>query len=380
MPQLELTYKGLWKGVDSSLPETDIDPTASPFINNFILRKGEIRTRFALKNVCLAPPDTTSVLGLTSFVDSNGLVHTVAITQLAVYQLSYAFSGPNYTASGRNPWLVVANFPSSQTNIPYSIGNFQGSIFFTNGSTNVWKWNGISNVLTNVGNLAGGGVVGASYLMELSGRIVLASTIEVNATPSLSGTFPFRTRWSAVNLASTTFDPATNIGAGFNDSFDCPDTITGMLPIGRVGYLFRSNGITEMLPTSGQGLVFDFNHLWASDRGIGNAYPQTLAGFGPLGIFGSGEAFYKITPNSFDDISKGATDNILTDIFNRTGSVQATILPYFSTRYPFTVYMLNIQIGTDTVQWLHDLKEGSWTRNTYKNKSFTVKPKYVFIS
>jgi len=371
MPQIELTYKGLWKGIDTSLPETDIDPAASPFINNFILRKGEIRTRFALKNICLAPPDGTPVLGLTSFIDLNGLVHTVAITQLAVYQLSYAFSGINYRG---NPWLVIANFPSTQSNIPYSIGNFQGILFFTNGSSSVWQWNGISNVIINVGNLAAGGTVGANFLIELAGRMVLASTIENGVSK------PFRVRWSPVNLASNTFDPSINIGAGFNDMFDCPDTITGLLPIGRTGYVFRSNGISEMLPTSGQGLAFDFNHLWASDRGIGNAYPQTLAGFGPLGIFGSGEAFYKITPNSFDDISKGATDSILEDIFNRTGLVQATILPYFSTKYPYTVYMLNIQIGADTVQWLHDLKEGSWTRNTYCDKVFTVKPKYVFIA
>lgn len=376
MPQIELIYKGLWKGVDTSLPETDIDPAASPFMSNFVLRKGEIRSRFALKNLCLAPPDGTPVLGLTSFIDLNGLVHTVAITQLAVYQLSYAFGGPNYTG---NPWLVVANFPSSQTATPYAIGNFQGSLFFTNGSTNVWKWNGISNVITNVGNLASNGTVGGNYLMELAGRIVLASTSEVNSNLTLSGSFPFRVRWSPVNLASNTFDPTVNIGAGFNDMFDCPDAITGLLPIGRTGYVFRSNGITEMLPTSGQGLAFDFNHLWASDRGIGNAFPQTLAGFGPLGIFGSGEAFYKITPNSFDDISKGATDEILADIFEQTGSMQATILPYFSNKYPFTIYMLNIQIGSDVVQWIHDLKEGSWSRHIYKNKSFTCKPKYVFI-
>lgn len=369
MPQIELKYQGLWKGIDTSLPETDIDPAASPFINNFILRKGEIRTRFALKTICLAPPDQTPVLGLTSFIDLNGLAHTVAITQLAVYQLSYAFSGVNYKG---NPWLVIANFPSSQQAIPYAIGNFQGNIFFTNGSPNVWVWNGISNVISNVGNLASGGTCGALYMAELAGRIVLASTVENG------GNFPFRVRWSAVNLASNTFDPTVNIGAGFNDMFDCPDTITGFLPIGRTGYVYRSNGITEMLPTSGQGLAFDFDHLWASDRGIGNAYPQTLAGFGPLGIFGSSEAFYKITPNSFDDISKGATDSILQDIFDRTGTVQATILPYFGQNYPYTVYMLNIQIGSDTVQWLYDLKESSWTRNTYRDKIFTVKPKYVY--
>src|SRR5205814_1186394 len=102
-------------------------------------------------NICLAPPDQTAVLGLTSFIDFNSVVHTVAITQLALYQLCYAFSGPNYRASGRNPWLPVFNFPSSQTTIPWAIGNFQASIYFTNGSTNVWKWDGITGV-TNVGN------------------------------------------------------------------------------------------------------------------------------------------------------------------------------------------------------------------------------------
>lgn len=373
--RLELVYKGPWKGIDVSLPETDIDPSSSPFINNFILRRGELRSRFALKNLCLAPPDQTDVLGLTSFVDMNGLVHTVAITQLGVYQLSYAFSGPNYKG---NPWLIIFNFPSSQTTIPYAIGNFQGSLYFTNGSPNVWKWNGISNVVTNVGNLASGGTVGATYLMELNGRIVLASTIETTASGTTVN--PFRVRWSPVNLASNTFDPSVNIGAGFNDMFDCPDTITGILPIGRTGYVFRSNGITEMLPTSGQGIAFDFDHLWASDRGIGNAFPQTLAGFGPIGIFGSGEGFYKITPNSFDDVSKNATDSILADLSNRTGLVQATIIPYFSPDYPYTVYLLNIHIERDIVQWLFDLKENSWTRMIYKNKNFTCRPKYVFIN
>ena len=134
-----------------------------------------------------------------------------------------------------------------------------------------------------------------------------------------------------------------------------------------------------MIPTSGQGIVWTFNHLWASDRGIGNAFPQTLAGFGPIGIFGSGEGFYKITPNSFDDIGKGATDNILTDISTRSGVVSATILPYLKSGYTLTFYMLNIQMGSDTVSWWYDLKETSWTRHIFKNKLFTCKPKYVFI-
>lgn len=370
MPLVEAVYKGPWKGIDVSLPETDIDPSSSPFINNFILRHGEISSRFALNQVTVAPPDGTNVLGLTSFIDYNGMAHTVAITQLGVYQLSYAFSQPNFNG---NPWLVIFNFPSTQINAPYAIQNLQGKIYFTNGSTTTWAWNGISNTVSQVGNLAGGATVGAYFMMELGARIVIASTNET------SGVFPFRIRWSPVNFASTTFDSATNIGAGLNDSFDCPDTITGLLPIGRTGYVFRSNGITEMIGTSGQGLTWDFNHLWASDRGIGNAFPQTLAGFGPMGIFGSGEAFYKITPNSFNDISLGATDSILADINKATGIIQATIIPVFKKQFPYTCYLLCIKTGDDIVSWLYDIKESNWTRLVFRNKSFTCKPKLVFI-
>jgi len=385
VPQIELTYKGLWKGFDTSLPETDIDPSASPFMQNIILRKGELRSRFALRNLCLAPDDGTDVLGATSFVDSNGLVHTIAMTQIAVYQLSYAFSTLGFQG---NPWISLGNFgvgtvaSTTQNTAPFSIANLQTKVFFSNGSPQVWSWDGQANAVNQQGNLAGGQTCGAFYLMELAGRIVLANTTE---TASVGGVnvpfgFPFRVRWSPVNLASNTFDPSVNIGAGFNDMFDCPDAITGVLPIGRTGYIFRSNGISEMIPTSGQGLAFDFNHLWASDRGIGNAFPQTLAGFGPMGIFGSGEGFYKITPNSFDDIGKGATDQIMSDLFTRTGSAQATILPYFAPFYPYTVYCLFIQQGSDTKAWFYDLKESSWAPMLFKNKLFTCKPKYLMVA
>lgn len=376
MPRLEVTYKGPWQGVDISVPETDINSSATPFCENFVLRRGEIRTRPNLGVLCLAPQDITPVLGMTSFVDLNGVAHTVAITQNAIYQLSFAFSSPNYRG---NPWLPIFSFPVQQPSNPYAIANLNGKIYFSNGGQFVWSWDGISNTLTNVGNLAGGQTIGALYLMELGARIVLASTIETSGTPSVSNGFPFRVRWSPVNLGVQTFDPNTNIGAGFNDMFDVPDTVTGILPIGRTGYVFRTNGITEMVPTTGQGLVWTFNHLWASDRGIGNAFPQTLAGFGPMGIFGSGEAFYKITPNSFDDISSKATDDILTDLANRNGSAFATILPYLAPGYAYSVYMLFIQMGQNTVSWWYDIKENSWSRHFFTNKIFTCKPKFVYI-
>lgn len=375
MPYSEATYVGPWTGADISMPETDIKPSATPFSSNIIARQGELRSRMRLANFCQAPQDGTPVLGLTSFIDINGVVHTVAITKLNLYQLSYNYAALN--ANGQNPWLVVASLPATNTsNIPYSIQNLQAKLFFTNGTPHVWQWDGISNTITDVGVLATGSC-GSTYMMELNARIVLVSTIETSG--SAVANFPFRARWSPTGFPSPpTFDPNTNLDAGFNDLLDCPDTLTGCLPIGRTGYLFRSNGITEMIPTTGQGNAWDFNHLWASDRGIGNAFPQTIAGFGPMGIFISGEGIYKITPTSFDDIGLGATDLILTDISNATGLESATILPYFSPKYPYSVYWLNLGVGNDTVSWFYNIKEQGWMRQIFRNKQFTCRPKYVF--
>src|SRR5215831_5997380 len=131
MPQLEAIYKGPWKGMDTSMPETDIDPSATPFAVNFIVRKGEIRSRPQLSLIALAPPDFTPTIGLTAFVDSNGVVHTVALTQYAGYQLSSAFSQPNYRG---NPWLPIFNFPALQNNVPWAISNLNTKLYFSNGT------------------------------------------------------------------------------------------------------------------------------------------------------------------------------------------------------------------------------------------------------
>ena len=370
--QVEPIYQGPWAGIDVSVPETDIPPNATPFCNNVVLRLGEIRSRVALQNLMPAPQDGTAVLGTTSFIDSNSVVHTVAITQLALYQLS--INWPDLVKNGSSPWLPIAQFGAQQAGGAYEIANLNNKIYFSNGGNGIWQWDGISNSITNVGNLASGGTFGAVYLMELNARLVAAYTIETGGT---AGTYPFRVRWSAVSLASNTFDPLTNFQAGFNDEFDTPDSITGLLPIGRTGYVFRTNGITEMIPGNGSA-AFIFDHLWASDRGIGAAYPQSVAGYGPMGIFVSGEDVYKITPNSFDAIGGKATDSILNDLANANGVVEATILPYFTRKYPFTCYVLIIGQGANTRVWIYNIKENHWHPWTFINKTFSCTPKYLF--
>lgn len=376
--QIKLTYMGkpLYKGVDLSVPETDIDTASTPFVDNMILRRGELRSRYPFTPTMPAPNDGTATRGLTCFFDINAVMHTVAITRLGIYQLSNNWQ--SIVAGGQNPWLILVNFGSEQPDAQYAMTVLQTNLFFTNGGSNIFKWNGLTNTVQTLDGLADGTSFSAFYLMELGAKIICAYTIETKA--GITNIFPYRVRWTNTPpAANTPFDPTVNLGAGLNDELDVPDTITGIMPLGRTGYIYRNNGITEMIPNS-SGNGFDFDHLWASDRGIGNVLPQSLAGYGPMHIFIAGDNAYQLTPNSFTAIGGLAFNAIAKDLGMAYGVISATIIPYFSRAVPYSVYWLTIPLINDTVaHWLYDINEQSWTRWTNNRKSFTCKPRLVYV-
>jgi hypothetical protein len=359
------------------MPETDISPQASPFISNCFLKDQEIRSRPRLITLFPAPPDGTNTLALVSFIDVNAVVHTVAITRLGIYQLSSNW--PTMIQSYTNPWLVLSNFSTGQLNAIYATAVLQAKLYFTNGGSNVFQWNGLTNTIQTVDGLADGTTFGAFFMMELNAKLVCAYTIETKA--GTTNVFPFRVRWSATTLPATNpFDPSVNLGAGFNDEFDVPDAITGIAPIGRTGYIYRNNGITEMIPNS-SGSGFDFDHLWASDRGIGNILSQTLAGFGPMNIFVSGDEIYKITPNSFDAIGKRSLNAIKNDLANAVGFVTGHITPYIVSNFVYPTYHLLIDFDDKlTVDWVYSIKDDNWMRQVFNQKRMTCKPRYVYLT
>ena len=372
--QVKFTYQGPWAGVDTSLPETDIQPNSSPFISNCILRTGELRSRMPFTPLFAAPNDGTAVRSLTCMLDVNAVVHTIAISQLAIYQLSANW--PDMLRRGTNPWLVLANFSSAQADSPFALAILQAQLYFTNGGNAIFNWNGLTNTIQNIASLADGTVFGAFYLMELNSKLVAAYISETKN--GVTNSFPYRVRWTA-SAQPTAWDVTTNIAAGFTDMFDVSDIITGMLPIGRTGYIYRTNGITEMIPNSSGG-GFDFDHLWASDRGIGNILPQSIAGFGPMNIFVSGDEIYQITPSGLNGIGKVSLNAIKSDLANAAGTVMGTIVPYMAQDYVYTVYMLIIPFDDQSAaMWLYDIKEQSWTRWRTTNKTFTCKPRYVYL-
>lgn len=371
----EMGYQGPWKGIDTSMPEMLIDPASTPDSVNWILRAGEIRTRPQRRPFLPGMPDNSTITGHIAFADSNNVIHTVVVSTSGLWQLNSAWrKNPKFV------WSKVGNY--TNTNFPASTNPtqfqlFLNSVFYVDGSSNLWYWNGItpnavspalalSNVAIydTVNNLSAGGY----FIGELDSRIIILNTVEQVQTVAgptkskFNSNFNQRVRWSASGLPFT-WDPTVAVDAGFNDELDVPDTINGFMTIGRNGFIFRVNGITEMTSISSGILPFDFNHLWASERGIGNVYPWSIANYGPIGLFIATDNIYELSLGGFKTVGGRARNAIFNDIGNAVSSPVASIFPAFGASYPYLTYVLTIPLpGNMNQHWVYFVEDDAWMK------------------
>lgn len=436
----EMKFAGPFKGIDTSLPEDMIGANSSPYMVNFILKNGEIRTRPRQSLYIPGPPDGNPILFITSFMDSNNVYHTCCITSSGLYQLNRSWR------TSKKYWSSVGTYPIQPgPNNPAALQTFVNKLFWTNGGTNLWMWDGItsinalsiwqpgvsflqgSRVIDSNGNVqiannsgisktgaapVWGNTIGAQtvdsgttpitwtengrpaaangftsvavvdatngitaggyFLIELNSQLLMLATVE-----SKGGLFPQRIRWSPSGLP-TIWDPNVNIGAGFNDEIDVSDSIMGAMTTGTTAFVLRTNGITEITST-GVGInPFDFNHLWASDRGIGNIYPFGYATYGPIGIIISSDDIYNISLGGFKKIAGGARNSIYNDLYNAIGNPVGSIVPYYQLNYVYNHYKLAIPQQGGTKIWNYSIDDDSWQPEFISNVAYTARTRYCF--
>lgn len=438
----EIVYKGPFKGYNITLPEDVIPIEYSPFCNNFTLKHGEIGTRMRQQNMIPGTPDGNPILTIQSFLDQNNVFHTVAITSIGLWQLNPGWNNSRPTPNGT--WNLVGSFLNQPgPNIVVNHATFVDKFFWTNGGPHLYMWDGISSlnaprlwgagnqhlqgdiikdsngniqVANNSGasktgsapvwaNTLGGqttdgtiiwtengkflnsnGFVdacivdatngltaGGLFLIELNAQLLLLNTVEAG------GNFPQRVRWCPSGLP-TIWDPNVNLGAGFNDELDVPDTITGAFTVGTTGFVLRTNGITEITSNGQQQNPFDFNHLWASDRGIGNVLPYGYASYGPLGIIISEDDIYNISLGGFKRIGGNVVDDLFTDISNAIQPPIGCIIPRYSQNYLYNNYCLSIGQRGLNVNWRFSFDDESWVRETKINANYTGRTTSVITS
>lgn len=370
---VEFVYKPPFKGIDVSLPETEIDGSGTPNALNWIVRGGELRSRPRSSVILPGLPDKSQPTGINAFMDANNVVHTIVVSTTGLWQLNPGWRNNRPFTWNRVGTFPNNSFPASTTYVQFQ--NFLTQTYFVNGGSFLWNWDGITPtgvggsialksiaIYDTVNGLSAGGL----FLGELDSRLILLNTIEqVQPIPGptkakFPSNFQQRIRWSASGLP-TTWDPTVNIGAGFNDELDVPDAISGFLTIGRNGFIFRVNGISEMTSISSGPLPFDFNHLWASDRGIGSVFPFSIAGYGPIGIFIASDDIYNLSLGGFKKVGGKARNAIYNDLANAIASPVASMFPTFTSAYPYLTYMLSIPLaGNVAKNWCYFVEDDCW--------------------
>lgn len=436
----EIEYKGPFKGIHTSLPEDVIPKEYSPNMVNFILKNGEIRSRPRQYFRLPGPPDNLPIQVITSFLDANNVTHTVAVTPRGLYQLNRLWQKNPITA--QKSWSLIGAYPVQPGPfVPAASSVFVNKFFWTNGGSNLWMWDGITSIgapsiwgtskvfqkgtliqdsngnIQIAGNsgttdtieptwaaviggqttdnditwtengkpapsngFSGVAVVdatngitaGAFFLIELNAQLLMLNTVENGQS------FPQRVRWCPSGIP-TIWDPNVNIGAGFNDELDVPDGITGAMTVGTTAFIYRTNGITEVTSTGNGINPFNFNHLWASDRGIGNVLPFGYASYGPLGIFVSSDDIYNVSLGGFKKIGGVARDSIFNDLGLATGIPIASIVPYIQTNYIYNQYRLAIPIGRDMKTWVYSIEDDSWQPEFKRNVNPTGIARWSYI-
>jgi len=393
---VSIEYEGKYAGLDVENPETLISDKASPSFNNFMLRNAELRSRPAVTQIYPGPSTQGWALGVTSFGDINGTTHIVMWEGSTLYQFNpallpgnpwatvgtaspgdmgqntvtyrafanqifYGNTGFQYVRSGRSiltPFLAYWDGLSSapvyqQTYGDASTSNSVAGISKTDSPT-------VGGSLPGAPTMTGPLDIGGAYLGELNNYLILANVNVKDEGTGIIRNYPNLMWWSANGLPLQ-WDPTQNTSAGFNAFLDVPDVITGLATMGVAGYLFRTNGITQFAPTGSSILPWQFNHMWASEHGIGNVLPWSIAQYGPNCAFISTDNIYTLSITTSQPIGGTARDAIFADIANSQFTPFATIVPFFAAGYTYLTYQIYVTVNNFVRLYVYSFEDQNWS-------------------
>jgi len=262
-----------------------------------------------------------------------------------------------------------AGFQWNASNANDSTGPQQVTIAGISGLTNL----NTLEVRLSATASAASGEPSISASINCSTSACTASIGGVPATVTISN-FPFQYAWSAGQgqygqFNALTTDSNGNIiatGAGYNNLPDVEDVITGLFNTGPTQFVLRSQGITEVTALSNGINPFEFDHLWASHKGIGTVFPETVGQYGSMGAFFSDTGIFTFGYEGINEIGGKASSAIYTDLITTCeGNLIAGGLgPIFINGEVYLAYVLAaVNPNTNVVYvWMYNSKNKEWFR------------------
>lgn len=381
--KLTITYGGLdspMSGIDATHQSgLYLNPTSLASAGGVISQDGYLNTVFMTPRVSidLSPYGTlvpyvvgdVQVVSVTQGTNpqvvkqSWGFVVVSGATQLTVLEFRNGLTGGiTSTAS------IAAN---KATNLTWYTVN--GIVYITGlGLAAIYAYtpnpSGVSTLtlLTNY--------VGGQYLGELNGRLVCCACDQI--VGGVYSYYPFMVSWSAAQGSYGQWNPLVGglvTGAGFNNLPDVADEIVGLFMVGPTGYIIRKQGITEMTPLSSGIQPYDFNHMWASQKGIGSVFPNSVVQYGSLGAFLSDIGVFTLGYSGINQIEGdfwAEINRLLDELLVQPGgyppnytqllaSVNAGLVPLYINNERKLVYALYIPTQ-DGLLFLGDVNSKSW--------------------
>jgi len=213
---------------------------------------------------------------------------------------------------------------------------------------------------------------------------VLYSSVATIVTTSslIINNYPYQYAWSAPQGAYSQFNPLTTqngiaiaTGAGFNNLPDVEDTITGYISTGPTQFVLRGQGITEVSPLNSGINPFSFDHLWASNKGIGTIYPGTVSQYGSLGGFLSDTDIFTLGYSGLNSISFKALSAIYQDLIGTCGgnNIAGGMGPIYLNGEVSNVFILaacDTSSNPTIYIWMFNFRTNEWFRfqNTHTHK------------
>jgi hypothetical protein len=311
----QVDYQAPFGGIDTTAFASAIEPKNFAALATALVNANQLSPVGWSELIIQSIADTDSFLGYIPVVESSTIGYIITMTSVIVV----ASDG----AGGLTFTTVTSYAPAVTTYGYFSYVVIDNLLIWTTQTWNeIWSYDITTGVIARLTNYVGGGFLG----------VVNNQLINLGGVSALDGEVPYRISWSAPGQYGQflPYDVSSGLGnyaAGFNDLPSTSDVLVGIITVGTVAYLFRSQGITQMSPTGNGIQPFSFNHLWASQLGIGTVLPDTISQYAGAGAFIADSGIYSLGISGLTDITGQARELIFNVINNIPNFASRTALP-----------------------------------------------------
>ena len=387
----QLPLNAPFQGIVDHIPAPYRPPASFDELLNMWVYRGRLITRPRLNDFTVNP-DGSIIWNIVPFLDIEGHLHNLILASNNIYMLT---PGPVWNGPLEvQPWVSTVTYQpgdivrtdfthwwvatatstnqappnaafwqpiptgSGATGVPYGVNISQGRVYFSNGSLPGLYSDGEAMLksMFTPGSFR--------FIAVLANHMVVANTTEPPPGTNGATDYPYRVRWSD-NGNATNWIEGSATSAGHQDLLDVPDQITGLATLGRSGFVFRTNGITQMTPTGLGASPFQFDALSTAPHGVGNFYPYSLTVYGTIAMFVSEDDVWSFDGSSFIPVGGVVKPRLFHDIADANASrIIGMLFVRCNPQFKYLSYWISIPLTATSlpVTWVYSFDSQSWQR------------------